>query len=372
MADTNFGVNHPLAVKVWTRKLLHEALRQTWAYKFMGKTSNDLIHIYDELTKGPGDTVYPMLRMQLTGDGVQGDDTLEGSEEELQTARDAVVLDQLRNAVRSKGRASEQRVPFSMRHEAYMGLADWYSARNDAAFMNQIGGNTGQTDTKFTGNNATVAPSTNNHLIIDVDATTEASLSTSASSAFTLTAIDRAVVRAKTKVNTPIRPIMVNGEEKYAMFIHPFQHHQLRSNTATGQYIDIQKAAMQGGQIRQNPLYTGAIGEYNGVVLHESNRVPRSWASPSRDQSHTDLTTTIAPQDVTRAILCGAEAMTMTFGNNQSQDSPTWFEELFDYGNKLGVAAGLIFGMKKSQYTISGTAEDFGTIVVSTYSPDPS
>ncbi|GAF74259.1 unnamed protein product [marine sediment metagenome] len=163
---------------------------------------------------------------------------------------------------------------------------------------------------------------------------------------------------------------MVNGEEKYAMFIHPFQHYQLRSNTSTGQYLDIQKAAMQGGQIAKNPLYTGAIGEYNGVVLHESNRVVRTWASPTRDQLHTDLGTTQA--NVTRAVLCGCEALTMTLGNNQSSESPVWYEELFDYGNKLGVAAGLIFGTKKSQYTVSGTAEDFGTVVASTFSPDPS
>lgn len=368
MADTQFGVNHPLAVKVWTRKLIEEAISQSWVGKFIGRDSNSLVHLYDELSKGPGDTVYPMLRMQLVGDGVQGDATLEGNEEELQTARDAVLLDQLRNAVRSKGRASEQRVPFFMREEAYMGLRDWYTARYDESFFNQICGNTGQSDTKFTGNNATIAPSTNNHLF--VGGTGEESLSASASSAFSLTVVDRMVARAKTKANTPIRPIRINGEEKYVLFIHPFQHHQLRSNTATGQYIDIQKAAMQGGQISKNPLFTGAIGEYNGVIIHESNRVCRKYSTPVRWQSHVDISS-LTQANVTRAVLCGAEACSMVLGNNQSSVSPAWFEELFDYGNKLGVAAGMIFGMKKSQFTISGTAEDFGTVVASTFSADP-
>jgi hypothetical protein len=41
----------------------------------------------------------------------------------------------------------------------------------------------------------------------------------------------------------------------------------------------------------------------------------------------------------------------------------SWVEELFDYENQLGVSAGLIFGMKKTQFN----SEDFGTIVVPTY-----
>jgi hypothetical protein len=41
----------------------------------------------------------------------------------------------------------------------------------------------------------------------------------------------------------------------------------------------------------------------------------------------------------------------------------TWFEELFDYGNQLGVSAGAIFGVKKTRFN----NKDFGTIVVPTY-----
>ena len=41
----------------------------------------------------------------------------------------------------------------------------------------------------------------------------------------------------------------------------------------------------------------------------------------------------------------------------------SWNEELFDYGNSLGVAGGLIWGLKKAQFN----SADFGTIVVSSY-----
>src|SRR5579872_3720426 len=99
MAVTSFGVNDPLAVKLWSKKLSVETLKATWLSKFMGNTSNSLIQIKDELKKSAGDKITFGLRMQLTGAGTAGDGTLEGNEESLTTYNDAVYIDQLRHAV---------------------------------------------------------------------------------------------------------------------------------------------------------------------------------------------------------------------------------------------------------------------------------
>jgi N4-gp56 family major capsid protein len=122
MAVTSFGVNAPQAVKLWSRKLFHEALKGTTMAKYMGSGSDSMIQVLNDTKKGPGDTIYTNLRMQLTGAGIQGDSTLEGSEEALTLYRDTLLIDQLRHAVRSGGKMSEQRVPFSVREEARMGL----------------------------------------------------------------------------------------------------------------------------------------------------------------------------------------------------------------------------------------------------------
>lgn len=112
--------------------------------------------------------------------------------------------------------------------------------------------------------------------------------------------------------------------------------------------MDIQKAALQGGNSSKNPIYTGALGEYAGVVLHEANRVVTPATS------------------VYRAVLCGAQAAVLCTGRKTSSKlEATWVEELFDFKNQLGVAGGLIFGLKKTRFN----SLDFGTIVVSTYSP---
>lgn len=195
MADTSYGVNDALAVKLWSKKLFQDALKATYASRFMGKTSASLLQIKDETSKGPGDRITYGLRMQLTGAGVQGDGTLEGNEEALTTYSDSVLIDQLRHAVRSGGKMSEQRIPFSVREEAKAGLQDWWAGRIDDWFFNQLAGYTAQADTRYTGNQAATAPSTNRKLFAGATAT---DVGQGASDIFNLNLIDKCVERVKT------------------------------------------------------------------------------------------------------------------------------------------------------------------------------
>ena len=107
MAVTNYATNNPLAVKLWSKRLTVEALKATWIYKFIGETTDDMLYIKDETQKSAGDQITYGLRMQLTGSGVLGDGTLEGNEESLTTYSDALIINQLRHAVRSQGRMSQ-------------------------------------------------------------------------------------------------------------------------------------------------------------------------------------------------------------------------------------------------------------------------
>lgn len=369
MATTNYGVNNPLAVKLWAKKLNVEALKATWVSKFISEGSDGVIQKKTDMEKSAGDRLTIGLRMQMTGDGIQGDGTLEGNEEALVTYSDNLLINQLRHATRSAGKMSEQRVPFSVREEGMAGLRDWLADRYDISFFNQVCGNTLQTDTRWTGNNSAIAPSTGHLILAGNVGTAETSLSATTAAYFSLTDIDRAVTAAKSfgkygdyTNSVPMRPIMVGGEQKYVLFMHPYQTRLLRTNTSTGQWLDIQKAAMTGGQVSNNPIYTGALGEYNGVVLHESARVAPTL-------SFAGGTNTLNTQSsYYRAVLCGAQAAALGFGQDQNTGlSGSWVEELFDYGNQLGIAAGMIFGIKKLVYN----SLDFSTLVISSYAPAP-
>lgn len=353
MATTSYGVNNALAVKLWSRKLFHEALKQTSMARYMGNGSDSMIQIQTDTSKGPGDRITVGLRMQLSGAGIQGDGTLEGNEEALTTYSDNVFIDQLRHAVRSAGKMSEQRIPFSVREEARMGLQDWWSDRIDQSIINQLCGVTTQADTRYTGNQATIAASTGHVLLAGV-ATTEASLSTSASYFFSTAQVDRLVATAKTL--TPIiRPIKVDGGDYYIMFIHPYQTYQLRTGGATaGSWADIQKARIQGGEKSGNPIFTNALGVWNNTILVENPRIPL-------------ITTSQGAATGARAVFCGAQAGLFAVGQDNQPEKMSWVEELFDYENQLGVSAGMIWGMKKTVFN----SLDFGTITLSTYSPAP-
>jgi N4-gp56 family major capsid protein len=321
MATTDFPVNSPHAVKLWSKKIAREALKETMASKFIGTSSNNLIQVFDDTSKGAGDRIRVPLRLQLSGRGVGETEALEGNEESLSVYYDDMLINDMAHAVRMKVTIDAQRVPFSVREEARLGIQDWYADRLDSALANQLTGNTAVSDTLYTGLNSPVAPSSgtgaDRRWLIreqdtETDHTTEASLSTS--DTFSLKLLDRAVAIAKT-ANPLIRPIKVGSNSYYVAFLHPYQVKDLRTQTNTGDWLDIQKAAMSGGDIDSNPIFSGALGVYNGCVLHEWTRLPNGIGANSANTR--------------RAVFCGAQAASLAWGQGYSE-APKYIEDLFD------------------------------------------
>lgn len=378
MADTSFGVNHPLARKAWSKMLAAEAITDSYFGRFIPKETvttkagkaitrpkvgdkSGLVVLHNDLKKDAGDRIRCGLRVQLQGDGVLGDATLEGNEEGLDFYSDDILIDQLRHAVRVGGKMTEQRVPYNLREESKNGLRDWFAARFDTAAFNQLCGYTPATNLKYTGQNVVLAPTANRYIAASGSGDNDEDLGSSHT--FTLDLIDYAVEKATTTsieagTGAKIRPLRVNGQDMYVMFLHPYQKTQLRT-AAGGRWFDIQRAALEGGEDRgKNPIFNGAIGVYNNVVLHDTDRVTQGVNSSSG----------AAIPTVRRSIFCGAQALGMAFGGASADGNFEWNEQTFDYDNQFGVKAGSIFGMKKLRFSPEGgTGEDFGTIVVSSY-----
>lgn len=349
MAVSSYPANHPLAVKLWSRKLAYEALKQTYLSQFLGNTPDSLIQTRDETSKSAGDQITIGLRMLLSGGGIIGDGTLEGQEEALTTYSDALLINQLRHAVRSAGKMSEQRIPFEIREEARSGLQDWWADRFDIALFNQLCGFTPATDLRFSGNNA-IMPYDADHIIRVGQTAADEELKPT--DVFDLSVIDRCVETART-LTPMIRPIKIRGDSYYVMFLHPYQVYDLRrSSTAAGSWYDIQRMQLAGGKLADNPIFTGALGVYNNVIMHESFRVTSGVAS-----------TGAAVPTVKRAVFCGAQSAAIAFGRDNSPERATWVEELFDYGNQLGVSAGFVFGLKRLVFN----NQSFSSLVVPTY-----
>lgn len=378
MAQTTFGVNDPLAINLWSKKLSYEALQATKLSQFVGKTADSMIQIKDETNRQAGSKITFGLRMQLRGQGVSGESQLEGNEEKLVFRNDSLQVDQLRNAVLNVGAVSQQRVPFDLREEAKSGLVDWWADRIDAALMNQLAGNTAQTDIKYTGMNSPALPTAGLRVFAGTSKDGEAGsgniglVGTGAQTAlasgdkFTLSLLTQARIKAET-ATLPIRPISVGSQKVYVCFIHPYQAYQLKSDTSGATWYDIQKAAMTGGEVTNNPIFTGAIGMYDGVVIHVDQRVPYGKATDTGVRSDTAL----GLSNIARAVFCGAQAGMMAFGRDSGWPfRMKWVEDLRDYENQLGVSASMIWGMKKTRFVDENNINpiDFGTITISSYS----
>ena len=371
MAVTAYGTNHPLAVKTWERGLTAEWLKALRIAPLIGADKNSIIELKDISTKGAGDRITFGLKYQLTGRGVTEGITLEGNEEALQTGNQALSINELAHAVRVKAEDTieQQRVLFNLRQEAKDSIVDWYATRMAATFFIHACGYTGRNMTLigrpvtnlaplYWGFNEVLPPSENRWIIAGGKAT-EADLAEG--DGFNLQYIDHMVEWARL-ANPMIRPVRVDGDEWYVLYMHPSQVTQLRTNTDSGQWLDITKSNYRGTR-ENNPIVKGSLGRYNNVVLRSDEFVTAGLNPDGTENTN-----------VRRAVLLGAQSLVMGFGRNFGANRFRTEEEYFDYKRELGVAVKTIFGMKKTRYSFCGNegAEDYGTIVLSTFSPKSS
>lgn len=362
MAITSYGVNDALAVKLWARDLNREVRKGLSIAPLIGRGPNAIIQEKTEFKSG-GDKITVGLRMQLTGDGRTENEVLEGNEESLTTYSDSFFINELVHAVRVKGEDTidVQRVNHNLRDEAKDALTDWFAERQSLWFFVQMSGYTAPTITYrgrtvtigavHRGNNAVTAPSTNRKLFATGSA--DETVQADSTATMSLELLDYAKEQAMT-ANPKVRPIRIGGENKYVVYLHPYQVTDLRTNTSTGQWLDIQKAAMQGGMVSNNPIYSGALGEYNGVIIRQSEDVVTGvHSSTSAEQS-----------SVRRALFLGAQAGMIGFSSRFSKNSAyKWVEKTFDFDRELGISVQGLMGMKKTIFN----SEDFGCFTISTY-----
>lgn len=361
MGETAFGLNHDLAVKRWSTDLAVEAETRQYFSKFFGTDENAVIKVKNDLKKAAGDKITVGLEMKLSGAGIEGDDTIAGTsaEEALTHFADSVFIDQLRKGTKSKGKMSEQRVPYNLRKQGRNALAVWWAEEYDQEVMMYLAGARG-IDTSYhaplnwTGRaeNSFNAPDSAHIIYSDTSGTPAASKADlAASDKMTLNTIARCIARQET-ISPGIRPIQYEGEQKNILLMHIFQAHDLRASTSDGDWLDIHKST----DGAKSPIYKNALGEYNGVILHKHRNVVR-------------FSDYGAGSDVAagRALFLGAHAGIAAWGGSTPERRYSWHEETEDRGNKLVITAGAIFGIKKSRFN----SKDIGVIAVDTACADP-
>ena len=360
MSATEFGNASAQNVLRWSNKLLREAMDKTYFKRFTGKTNEAIIQILPDLENSPGDTVKYDLLYQNRGDGVQGDTTLEGFEEALEFYQDSVKIDQLRHAHNFR-KMTQQRTVHDLRKVGRSSLSKWYAWKYDTMMFAYLGGAVGDGAETASGTigssgfagNAIQTPETTHHL-------------NKTGSTMSLAFLNTAKTLAKT-INPRISPIMVDGKPKYVAVLHPYSINALRTETGEAGWNLIQgRSGVRGSD---NPIYTGAMGEYNGIVIHESEYIPTNDGS-------TVLTGFTAQYDKANLLLgqgAGAFAMGNAYDkvDQSSNGGGSYFsykEQVRDYGNNKGIGVASCFGIKKNRFN----SKDFGVMRISTTDAAPS
>lgn len=367
MGQTIIGLNNAIAVKRWSATLFSDMAKESyWGSRFMSKAQDapTPIQVLTQVENDAGDTINYDLFVQLKQKPVYGDDVLRGKEEALKNFSDKVSIDQVRCGVNAGGRMSRKRTLHDLRSIARQKMAEWWARWMDEVTFIYGSGARGINedyieDIDYTGfaGNALMTPDAD-HVLFGGDATSYGTISNN--DQMSLALIDRAVTKAQTMGGgsdgkIKVRPIRINGENRYVLVMHTFQEHDLRVATTGMTWVDIQKAAAA-AQGQQNPLFTGAMGMYRGVVLHSHQSAIRF------NNAGTDTL-----QPAARALFLGAQSLVMAFGSPGSGLRYDWNEETEDRGNQVVISSSTILGLKKTAYN----AKQFSSLALDTYAKDP-
>lgn len=320
MAKTGFTTNSAETVQLWNEQLFRDTVKESYFSRFMGTGSDSIVQVKSDLEGAKGDKVRFAIRMRLSGAGVTEGQTLEGNEESLTSYTTNLTLKQWRHAVRDDGAMSRQRAMFSISEESTSAL----QARTTEKIDQEC----------FDAYNATAATKT----VWGGTATSDATLTT----AMLLTPDKISYLKAwavtgGNRAQTPLRPVRINGKDHFVLLIHPDVAYDLKNNTAW-------QTAQQNANIRgeSNPVFSGALGMWDNVIVHEHENVPI-------------VTTFGSGGNVPGAknIFLGAQSLLWAWG-----ERPKVTAKKFDFDNEMAFATGMIYDVAKPVFN----SLDYGSV----------
>jgi N4-gp56 family major capsid protein len=374
MANTNFSALTSEQLTIWSRDFWRVARNMSFINQFAGSGPNSMVQEISELTQSEkGARAVLTLLADMTGDGIVGDNTLEGNEEALRSFDIVVQLDQLRFANRLSGRLADQKSVVNFREHSRDALAYAMADRIDQlaflslagiAYTNKNNGalrpvlTSGQNLGDLTFNSDVTAPTSNRHKRINGN-------DLAAGSVTSITASDTLKYRHIVDLKAFAKDQYIRGmrgagnEEMYHFFVSPQVMADLKLDSDF--LSNVRSAGIRGPN---NELFAGSSSlMVDGVMVHEFRHVFNTSGATSGSSSEAGSAGykggSGANVDYASCLFCGAQSLAMA-----DIGLPEIVEDTFDYGNQNGISIGKIFGLKKPKYNsdVTGQAEDFGVI----------
>lgn len=341
MAYVDIPTSHGLTQEQWEAQLYQEYLGEFPFFSLMGTSSDAVIQVKDDLVKKPGDAITIGIRGKLIGEGVTGNSTLKGNEEDMSFYHQRITIDEFRHGVALRGKMSQKRVAFNLRNEAKLALKDWLMEKTENDLITAL------TDTS-------VGRAQGRYLYGAADSNWNATHATALgnvdNTSDKLTTAIVSIAKRKAQIGSAngvrMRPFKVtekgkNLTEKFIMFVHPFSARDLKTDST---WQNHQRDLAVAGMKDSIPWVSGSnfLGEWDGVYIYSYDRVPL-------------VASTI---QVSHNLLLGAQAAAVVWGERTA-----WEEDIDDYKHKHGFSVGEVRGVSKLVFDRS-TAEDNGVVNV--------
>jgi N4-gp56 family major capsid protein len=315
---------------------------------------NALIQMKMDLTVKKGEAVtYPIIYPLSSQGQVNG--TIEDNEEGIDNYAYRLAVKDFGHGVRDSGPLDRQKAAFEWDPVCRQTLALWFAWAVDRATYLAMSGllYNGANDTALV---AASAPSRKLAMGTGADgaltvADTDAEIL--ADDVFSLDCVDFCK-RYATASEPIIRPIMVDGQPKYLMFLHPLQVKALK---ASDDYKNLHFYTSP--RDHSNPLKSGAIGEYDGVILHQYDRCETRLGEGGETASEEfeDGDAFVDGVYAARALFCGAQAACHAYASK-----PKFHRKDFDYGRNHGTAVDVLMGIGRPEFN----SVDYGVMTVDT------
>lgn len=334
MADTTVATG--LTVQQWDDKFFTEYLQHNLFKADMGSSENSIIHVKEDLTKKKGDSITYSLVNRLTAAGVTGSSTLEGNEEAMDSRSFKITVDKIRNAVRV-AEVDEQFSAISLRDAGRVVLKDWAMEELRDRVITALGSINGVAYGSATEPQKDAWLADNTDRVVFGDGSVGAGSDHSAdlgvvTAAMTLDTALLSLMKRKALSAAPkIRPITVmeaNMKRFFKVYCSPRAFRDLKNDSV------IQNAQRDVSLRMQNvKLFEGGDLEWDGMIIKEVDDIASLGTVGATSAA------------VDPVYLCGAQAVGVGWAKRWRS-----ITEIFDYGDKHGVAIDSIYGLEKMKF----------------------
>jgi len=420
MADTVIPYGSPQAVRVQSAGLFAASMqRQTNLNRLAGKlpqqsdaeavlrrqSGNQLpIVRAQDLSKTAGDEVTFDLINPIGGKPIMGEAYAEGKGDRMDFSQDSLRINQTRKPISAGGKMTQQRTPHQLRTLAQALGHDYMSRLEDQLALVHLAGARGMandvewavplaSDPDFSTIvvNTIKAPTRNRHFMstgsgIEKIVAGGNEITIASTDVMNIDLVDA----VRTKLDSmPLPPPPVRFEDDLMSQDAPMRvmlcsSEQYTSLVRSTNFRTWQANAMARAQMaKQNPLFMGEAGLWNGILIVKMPKPIRFYSGDSlrwcpSTTSNTETATDLVPAAfgtsyaVDRALLLGGQALAQAYGKfRQSQGSYFFSEKELDHGDKLEILLGMIGGTSKIQFLIDhgGTQKeytDFGVMAIDT------